>query len=33
MYRTVRWFVLVGAGWLAVNSLPSIARFLRQRAM
>jgi hypothetical protein len=33
MYRVVRWFVIVGFGWVAVNSLPSVARFLRQRAM
>jgi hypothetical protein len=33
VYRTARWFVLVGAAWAAVANLPSLARYLRMRAM
>ncbi len=32
MYRAVRWIVFVTLGWLAVTSLPSIARYLKMRS-
>jgi hypothetical protein len=33
MYRLIRWIVIVGAGTLAVNSLPDVARYLRMRSL
>jgi len=33
MYRFVRWCVLVGAAYMTVRSLPSLARYLRMREM
>jgi hypothetical protein len=30
--KVLRWCVLVGACWLTVRSLPSVARYLRMRA-
>ncbi len=33
VYRMLRWGVIVGAAWLAVASLPSVARYLKMRAM
>jgi len=33
MVRMIRWVVLVGAAWLAVHSLPSLARYLKMREM
>lgn len=31
--RILRWLWWVGTGWLAVASLPGIARYLRMRAI
>lgn len=33
MIRAVRWVVLVAFGWFVVESLPSLARYLKIRAM
>jgi hypothetical protein len=33
VYRLLRWIVLVVAAWAVVASVPSIARYLRIRAM
>lgn len=33
MYRAVRWFVLVAAAWMALRSLPGLARYLRMRQL
>jgi hypothetical protein len=33
VYRVLRWGVLVGVAWAAVENLPGLARYLRMRAM
>lgn len=33
LYRMVRWVVIVGLAWMVVNSLPSLARYLKMREM
>jgi hypothetical protein len=30
--KAVRWVVLVGLCWLVVNTVPSLARYLRMRS-
>ncbi|MGI8491571.1 MAG: DUF6893 family small protein [Acidimicrobiales bacterium] len=32
MYRAARFAVLVGAAWVAVTSLPDLARYLEMRS-
>jgi len=33
MYRQIRWLALVTLAWMVTRSLPSLARYLRMRAM
>ncbi len=33
LYRIVRWVVLVALAWAVTQTLPSVARYLRIRAM
>jgi hypothetical protein len=32
MVKAVKWLVLVGLCWAVVNSLPSLARYLKMRS-
>jgi hypothetical protein len=33
LFRTVRFVVLVGVAWVAANSLPDVARYVKMRTM
>ncbi len=33
LYRIVRWFVLVAIAWTVIAALPSLARYLKLRAI